>query len=165
MRLSTLWPWKLTADSSMAQHLTPACRAKPVGRIRTCFPKKNGCPRQGSVCPNSVAHLDLTFGNNPHHGADGLADYSHVWLLFLFDLNGTDYTPRPRVMPPRLRGKTMGVFATRSPHRCCASAYPPSFSSFSSFFSFSYPSIHPSIHLILALPFSQPHKLTQKRQA
>jgi tRNA-Thr(GGU) m(6)t(6)A37 methyltransferase TsaA len=38
-------------------------------------------------------------------------------LVFLFDGNGTSYTPRPNVYPPRLLGKSKGVFATRSPHR------------------------------------------------
>jgi len=46
----------------------PALGACPIGHIRTCFPRKNGCPRQGSVCPSSLARLELCFGNNPHHG-------------------------------------------------------------------------------------------------
>ena len=28
--------------------IMPALGAHPVGHIRTCFPRKNGCPRQGS---------------------------------------------------------------------------------------------------------------------
>ena len=95
----------------------PALGIRPIGHIRTCFPRRNGCPRQGSVVPASRAKLELVFGSNPHHGLKGLEDFSHVWLLFLFDGNGTTYTPRPNVYPPRLLGKSKGVFATRSPHR------------------------------------------------
>ena len=56
------------------------------------------------VCPSSSAHLDVCFGNNPHHSLDGLEDFSHVWLVFLFNLNGTNYTPKAHVAPPRLKG-------------------------------------------------------------
>jgi hypothetical protein len=56
------------------------------------------------VCPSSLAHLDVCFGNNPHHALDGLEDFSHVWLVFLFDKNGTNYTPKAHVAPPRLKG-------------------------------------------------------------
>ena len=90
---------------------------RPIGHIRTCFPRKNGCPRQGSVCPASQAKLDLEFGSNPHHGIEGMGDFSHVWLLWVFHDNGTFWTPRPHVLPPRLNGVKKGVFATRSPHR------------------------------------------------
>jgi len=95
----------------------PSLGMRPVGHIRTCFPRKNGCPRQGSVVPASRARIDLTFGSNPQHGADGLKDFSHVWIVFLFDGNGTNYIPRPHITPPRLNGVRKGVFATRSPHR------------------------------------------------
>ena len=57
-----------------------------------------------AVCPSSLAHLDVCFGNNPHHALDGLEDFSHVWLVFLFDKNGTNYTPKAHVAPPRLKG-------------------------------------------------------------
>jgi len=99
--------------------IMPALGIQPIGHVRTCFPRRNGCPRQGSVVPASRAKLEIVFGSNPHHGLKGLEDFSHVWLLFLFDGNGTSYTPRPNVYPPRLLGKSKGVFATRSPHRPC----------------------------------------------
>lgn len=28
-----------------------------VGTIKTCFPTKNGCPRQGAICPSSAGAL------------------------------------------------------------------------------------------------------------
>mmetsp|Transcript_35666 Transcript_35666/g.83878 ORF Transcript_35666/g.83878 Transcript_35666/m.83878 type:complete len:391 (-) Transcript_35666:458-1630(-) len=88
-----------------------------VGTIKTCFPTKNGCPRQGAICPSSAGQLRISFGNNPQHSLDGLADFSHVWLLFLFHDNGANFSPRAKVFPPRLGGKPKGVFSTRAPHR------------------------------------------------
>lgn len=49
--------------------------------------------------------LRISFGNNPQHSLDGLADFSHVWLLFLFHDNGANFSPRAKVFPPRLGGK------------------------------------------------------------
>jgi len=91
--------------------------SRPIGRIVTSFPEKSGTPRQGSVAPASRAILTVTFGNNPHHCLEGLNDFSHVWLLFLFHDNGPPSAPRAKVKPPRLGGATKGVFATRAPHR------------------------------------------------
>lgn len=91
--------------------------SRPIGTIMTSFPEKNGTPRQGSVAPASKAVLKVQFGNNPHHSLEGLEDFSHVWLLFLFHDNGILTAPRAKVKPPRLLGATKGVFATRAPHR------------------------------------------------
>ena len=91
--------------------------ARPIGRVATSFPEKNGTPRQGAIVPASKARLALEFGNNPQHAVDGLSEFSHVWLLFLFHDNGPPTPPRAKVRPPRLGGATKGVFATRAPHR------------------------------------------------
>jgi len=91
--------------------------ARPIGRIMTSFPDKNGTPRQGSVAPASRARLEIEFGNNPEHSLSGLLEFSHVWLLFLFHENGRPTPPPAKVKPPRLDGATKGVFATRAPHR------------------------------------------------
>lgn len=58
---------------------------------------------------------------------EGLDQYSHVWILFVFHCN-TDlqrlWSPshaadglKAKVQVPRLNGGRMGVLATRSPHR------------------------------------------------
>lgn len=52
----------------------------------------------------------------PEHSLRGLEGFSHVWLLPYFHLN-TNKDFRPVIHPPRLKGKTIGVFASRSPHR------------------------------------------------
>ncbi len=62
---------------------------------------------------------------------DQVGAFSHIWVLFLFDqnTNWTDalcassgpesqrFTFTAKIAPPRLFGKRVGVFSTRSPHR------------------------------------------------
>ncbi|KAI1301493.1 putative S-adenosylmethionine-dependent methyltransferase RcsF [Halotydeus destructor] len=91
---------------------------KPIGVIKSWFKTKNGTPRQGSLCPDSkaVLRLNKTFFTNPHHALHGLLTYSHIWLIFHFHKN-TNKGCKAKVHPPRLDGETVGVFASRAPHR------------------------------------------------
>ncbi len=52
----------------------------------------------------------------PEFSLQGLAEFSHIWVIFHFHKN-TNLTFQSKVHPPRLAGKSTGVFATRSPHR------------------------------------------------
>jgi tRNA (Thr-GGU) A37 N-methylase len=63
----------------------------------------------------------------PEGCLEGLEQYSHVWVLYIFHCN-TDlqrlWSPdhasdglKAKVQVPRLNGQRMGVLATRSPHR------------------------------------------------
>jgi tRNA-Thr(GGU) m(6)t(6)A37 methyltransferase TsaA len=52
----------------------------------------------------------------PEQALEGLAGFSHLWVIFEFHQNKTSGY-HAKVHPPRLGGKQMGVFATRSPHR------------------------------------------------
>ena len=107
---------------SVAPHLTPAVDGtwpmRPIGHLRTCFVEKNGTPRQGCVVPSSVAtlKLDLDRGLNAKHALEGLASFSHVWLVFVFHKNGNS-AAKSKVHPPRMDGDKVGLFATRTPHR------------------------------------------------
>jgi tRNA-Thr(GGU) m(6)t(6)A37 methyltransferase TsaA len=67
------------------------------------------------LVPEAPARLRIKAEFLPEYSLLGL-EFSHVWLIFQFHLN-TNKTFRPKIHPPRLRGKTIGVFATRSPHR------------------------------------------------
>ena len=87
-----------------------------IGIFRSCFLTKNGTPRQPGICPYARGTLTITCFNNPEHSLDSISQFSHVWLLFLFHDNGK-YVPKAKVSPPRLNGKKVGVFASRSPHR------------------------------------------------
>ncbi|KAG9344105.1 hypothetical protein JZ751_012587 [Albula glossodonta] len=90
----------------------------PIGYISSCFPAKNGTPRQPTVCGQSRATLKIEQAvfNNPQHALIGLDHYSHVWVIFLFHKNG-HLSFKAKVKPPRLNGQRVGVYSTRSPHR------------------------------------------------
>lgn len=89
---------------------------KPIGRIESCFSQRNGTPRQAGVAPAARSRLRMEWGV-PAHTLDGLAAFSHVWLIFLFDQNRGDEVVKSKVHPPCLDGAATGVFACRSPHR------------------------------------------------
>ncbi|XP_035275354.1 tRNA (adenine(37)-N6)-methyltransferase isoform X2 [Anguilla anguilla] len=90
----------------------------PIGYISSCFPGKNGTPRQPGICGQSRATLriEASVFNNPDHALIGLEHYSHVWVIFLFHKNGR-LSCKAKVKPPRLNGQRVGVYSTRSPHR------------------------------------------------
>lgn len=97
-------------------------------------PTLRGAPRQGALAPDTRAVIELS-PFLPAAALDGLAEYSHVFVFWLF--NDDDAKPRgappaamatcpwvvagrpyaAKVSPPGLFGVRTGVFATRSPHR------------------------------------------------
>jgi tRNA-Thr(GGU) m(6)t(6)A37 methyltransferase TsaA len=89
---------------------------RPIGRIESCFREKFGTPRQGALVPDAPARLRILPEYIPEQSLVGLSEFSHVWLVFEFHLN-TNKGFRSKIHPPRLQGGTMGVFASRSPHR------------------------------------------------
>lgn len=115
-----------TNDSESTSSWTPIT-LKPISYFKSVFSRKNATPRQGSLAPNSKGHLqlipDTCFGKlTTHHSLIGLEEFSHLWIIYIFHDNGQEYSLRncqvkPKVTPPRLNGKKVGVFATRAPHR------------------------------------------------
>ncbi len=89
---------------------------KPIGYLKSCFPDKFGVPRQSGVVPLTYSELVIDSEWQPELALQGLEGYSHLWLVFIFHLNKSARY-HAKVHPPRLEGQTMGVFATRSPHR------------------------------------------------
>ncbi len=96
--------------------MTEAAPLQIVGNLRSCFREKFGTPRQPLLVPGATASLTVRKEFLPEHSLIGLERFSHVWLISYFHLN-TNKTFRPKVHPPRLRGETIGVFASRAPHR------------------------------------------------
>lgn len=90
---------------------------KSIGTIYSCFPAKFGTPRQAGLVPGATAHIKLHRQIQPEQSLEGLSGFSHIWILFLFHLNRKTSRFHAKVHPPRLDGKNMGLFATRSPHR------------------------------------------------
>ena len=87
-----------------------------IGVLESCFREKFGTPRQSLLVPGSPARLRIYPGYFPVHSLAGLSEFSHVWLISWFHLN-TNKVFHPKIHPPRLRGRKIGVFASRSPHR------------------------------------------------
>ncbi|MCI8516112.1 MAG: tRNA (N6-threonylcarbamoyladenosine(37)-N6)-methyltransferase TrmO [Hungatella sp.] len=87
-----------------------------IAYIRTDFPEKFGIPRQSGL----VSSLKGTVVFEPPYrhpqAFKGLEGFSHIWLLWKFSHSRKEHWSAT-VKPPRLRGKKMGVFATRSPFR------------------------------------------------
>ncbi|TVU09625.1 hypothetical protein EJB05_43111, partial [Eragrostis curvula] len=98
----------------------------PIGTVHSCFSTRNGTPRQPLVVPLARATVALDPARVPVGALEGLASYSHCWILYVFHLN-TDLDKmwkdparsklKAKVRVPRLKGGKMGVLATRSPHR------------------------------------------------
>lgn len=93
---------------------------RPVGWIESPYKEKFGTPRQPGLVDAPLGAVVLRDDLNSD-ALDGLKDYSHAWLIFVFHANQSFKTGRPfektKVHPPRLQGAAVGVFATRSPHR------------------------------------------------
>ncbi|MFN1550437.1 tRNA (N6-threonylcarbamoyladenosine(37)-N6)-methyltransferase TrmO [Vibrio natriegens] len=90
---------------------------KPIGIIETPYKEKFAVPRQPRLVPAAKARVKLLGDANSPEAVRGLEQFSHVWLLFLFDQN-LEAGWKPTVRPPRLGGnERVGVFASRSTFR------------------------------------------------
>ncbi|SIO95666.1 tRNA (N6-threonylcarbamoyladenosine(37)-N6)-methyltransferase TrmO [Vibrio spartinae] len=89
----------------------------PVGIIHSPYKEKFAVPRQPRLVPAATAQIQLMGEANCPESVRGLEQFSHLWLLFLFDQN-LSAGWKPTVRPPRLGGnERMGVFASRSTFR------------------------------------------------
>ena len=89
----------------------------PIGFIRSPFKEKFAVPRQPSLTPSVRATLALTGAANHPDSVRDIEQFSHLWLLFLFDKN-LEQGWSTTVRPPRLGGNArVGVFASRATFR------------------------------------------------
>lgn len=100
----------------------PPIAMEPIGVLTSVYKTRNGTPRQGLLVPSSRAVVHLVSKFNPQYALEGLQGFSHCWLVFYMHKNTNAHKPtarfRSKVKPPRLGGgQTLGVFATRTPHR------------------------------------------------
>ena len=85
---------------------------KPIAHIRCDFPDKFGIPRQSGLIDSLKAEIIFEPDYRNPDAFRGLADYSHVWLIWGFS-ESIRHQWSPTVRPPRLGGNTrIGVFAT-----------------------------------------------------
>lgn len=89
---------------------------EPVGFIESVFKDKFGTPRQPGLASEAKAFVRILPQFQPEESLLGIEGFSHVWLVFLFHKNQNQGF-HAKVHPPRAGGKSLGVFATRSPHR------------------------------------------------
>lgn len=89
----------------------------PVGHIQSPFKEKFAIPRQPGLAPSAIASIVLENDANNPDTVRGIEQFSHLWVLFLFDQN-LDQGWTPTVRPPRLGGnERIGVFASRATFR------------------------------------------------
>ncbi len=89
----------------------------PIGIIRSPFKEKFGIPRQPGIVPDAEGVVEILPPFYQEAAFRGLAEFSHVWILFVFHQNHRAEW-KPTVRPPRLGGdRRIGVFATRSGFR------------------------------------------------
>ncbi|ENM5774256.1 tRNA (N6-threonylcarbamoyladenosine(37)-N6)-methyltransferase TrmO [Vibrio mimicus] len=90
---------------------------EPVAIIESPYQEKFAVPRQPRLVPSATARLKLLGECNCAEAIRGIEQFSHVWLLFLFDQNLAAGW-KPTVRPPRLGGnERIGVFASRATFR------------------------------------------------
>ncbi len=89
---------------------------RSIGTVQSCYPDKFGTPRQPGLAPAARAFLQLQPDVQPEFSLERLCEFSHLWVIFVFHKN-TDARFHAKVHPPRLGGASVGVFASRSPHR------------------------------------------------
>ncbi|CAJ2649690.1 uncharacterized protein LOC123910090 isoform X2 [Trifolium pratense] len=127
IRAQKLLRKQLTQPKSQNPNLT-SYPMIPIGTVHSCFSTRYGTPRQPLLVPLARACLVFNTTRVPPASLEGLADYSHCWIIYVFHLN-TDLEKmwkhpsqsgfKAKVRVPRLKGGRMGVFGTRSPHRPC----------------------------------------------
>lgn len=92
-----------------------------IARIHNDFPTKFGVPRQSGLVDSIISRIVFEPEFRDPNALRGIEGYSHLWLMWRFDLPDTDEDEnywQPTVRPPRLGGNTrVGVFASRSPFR------------------------------------------------
>ena len=88
-----------------------------IGILHSPFREKFGIPRQPGLVPHALSRLELLPPFNTVECVQGLQDFSHLWLSFIFHATAAQGW-QSLVRPPRLGGNTTrGIFATRSMFR------------------------------------------------
>ena len=65
----------------------------PIGYLTSCYVERRGTPRQGCLVPSARAQLKVSSQTVQAVAAlDGLAQFSHVWLVYDFHQNTTTET-------------------------------------------------------------------------
>lgn len=88
-----------------------------IGYVTSPYKEKFGIPRQPGLVKHAKGSIALSNEFNNIQIVEGLEQYSHVWVMFIFHETQAQGW-KPQVRPPRLGGnKKIGVLATRSTFR------------------------------------------------
>lgn len=87
-----------------------------IGHVKSGYPDKFGVPRQSGLVHSVASEIIIDNQFQPEISLQGLERFSHLWIIFIFHLNDSKGF-NAKVHPPRMNGESIGVFATRSPHR------------------------------------------------
>lgn len=96
-----------------------------IGHVESVYSKRSGTPRQPGLVSSAQSRIVLT--GELKQALIGLEEFSHVWVLFLFNQN-TNISKRLKarkpfdglkllVEPPKSKGAKVGVLSCRTPHR------------------------------------------------
>ncbi|SBS26168.1 putative tRNA (adenine(37)-N6)-methyltransferase [Marinomonas aquimarina] len=97
--------------------MTSTFQFQQIGVVHSCYKQKFGIPRQPGLVTEASGSIELLPPFNRLDVLDGLDDFSHIWVHFIFHECMND-TWKAKIRPPRLGGKEkMGIFATRATHR------------------------------------------------
>lgn len=90
---------------------------EPIAILSSPYQEKFAIPRQPGLVQAAQGRLWLQGDYNNPHCLQGIEDFSHLWLQFVFHQTIAQGW-KPLVRPPRLGGnRKVGVFATRSTFR------------------------------------------------
>ncbi|CAB9519022.1 Putative S-adenosylmethionine-dependent methyltransferase RcsF [Seminavis robusta] len=112
---------RATVENQLLSHNNNnGLNVQPIGVIRSVYKLCVGTPRQGLLAPHARGRIELTLPvDAAMDSVQELDTFSHIWILFVFHLNTLASSKKvsPKIAPPALGGKKVGVLATRSPHR------------------------------------------------
>lgn len=91
-------------------------KLEAIGHVHSPFIDKFGTPRQSQIAKSSVSEIRFDKKRISGDMLSGFKVGDPVWVIFGFHLNNQTKIIS-KVHAPRLKGKKIGVLASRSPHR------------------------------------------------
>ena len=83
---------EITSENTSMNSHSDLFEFKPICYAKSVFKTKAGTPRQPNLTPSAPLILDMSKCdslNNPAFSIDGLAEFSHAWVIFVFHKNNT----------------------------------------------------------------------------
>jgi tRNA-Thr(GGU) m(6)t(6)A37 methyltransferase TsaA len=87
---------------------------KPIGYVESHLKERYEAAHQGVYGDDIKSIIRLARNENYEQALADLEGFERIWVIYCFHLNNNW---KPMVTPPRNKGKKVGVFASRSPHR------------------------------------------------